>query len=404
MLELEPDSHEARGALRNLYTSTERWGDMEELLLREVEFEAEPLMRSALLMELARNAMDRLERSDSAIDYGQQALALTPDDGDAFEFLAQLLEAEARWYDLVDAQQAYLAAVADDASFDRTGLLLHIGRIASTHLMDNELAVRSLTEVLELSPEHVGALTILGEIYQRDGDWSRAVETLEQALGLAADDSERADTLVALGEMYHTHLEQPEKARDYFEQAVSLGMNQRAIDALLSHYVGPEELGRLLELTELQIRGLDGIARQDALARSASLKREAGDITGAIQDLEGARRGREDDLRLTGLLADLYGESGRGEQAETLLTELASSFENARRFKDVLDCRFRLACLAEDRGDQVKAMAAFQACFEVDASHLPTLLRYGALLAGASNGMMRSEFFKVRFSSNQTQR
>ena len=106
-------------------------------------------------------------------------------------------------------------------------------------------------------------------------------------------------------------------------------MNQRAIDALLSHYVGPEELGRLLELTELQIRGLDGIARQDALARSASLKREAGDITGAIQDLEGARRGREDDLRLTGLLADLYGESGRVEQAETLLTELASSFENA---------------------------------------------------------------------------
>jgi tetratricopeptide (TPR) repeat protein len=112
-------------------------------------------------------------------------------------------------------------AVAADSS--KTSYRLHLAR-AYRYAQKDELAAAQLEEILKASPDHVEAGQALGEIYSAAQRWKDVVRVLEPLLKYRHD----YPTYHMLAEAQY-NLDQPDKARKSYEEAVKLNP-QSAVD------------------------------------------------------------------------------------------------------------------------------------------------------------------------------
>ena len=119
--------------------------------------------------------------------------------------------------DYKKAIELLTGAVAADKSKTRYRLAL-----ARAHRYAGNMAQaeKLLTEILAASPDHVEAGQILGEVYTRQEKWKQAVKVLEGLLKYRHD----YPTYHMLAEAKY-NLDDHEKARKYFEEAIKLNPN-----------------------------------------------------------------------------------------------------------------------------------------------------------------------------------
>lgn len=103
-------------------------------------------------------------------------------------------------------------AVAADGS--KTSYRLHLAR-AHRYAGNHDEAAKHLEEILKAAPDHVEAGQVVGEIYTTDAKWKDVVRVLEPLLKYRND----YPTYHMLAEAYY-HLDQPEKARKSYEEAI----------------------------------------------------------------------------------------------------------------------------------------------------------------------------------------
>ena len=181
---------------------------------------------------------------------------------------------------------------------------------------------------------------------------------LDQVLALA-EGAER-DTLRRLGILHRDHLDDTERARDYFELAVDESADPLAIDALLSDSEAVETDERRAELLELKLGFVeDDNERAAVLRQLMGVKHAQGDIDGAILAAEGVREANADDGTMIQELARLYQAAGRVTEAKEMLGELVVLLEKERRHRELVDCLFTLGTIAEESGERVEATNHF---------------------------------------------
>ncbi len=111
-------------------------------------------------------------------------------------------------------------AVAADKT--KTSFRLHLAR-AYRYAKKDDQAAKHLEEILKTSPDHVEAGQALGEIYSAAKRWKDVVRVLEPLLKYRHD----YPTYHMLAEAQY-NLEQPEKARKSYEEAVKLNPQSAA--------------------------------------------------------------------------------------------------------------------------------------------------------------------------------
>ncbi len=261
LLALEPGDREARERLEELYRKRRAWKELYELFQLELG-SAEGGAKSALMLEMAQLAAERLGRGADAVRLYGEILEQDPSRQDVLDALEKHAERTKDWKALADALERREKSAADDGV--RLVALQKLGTVYAEHLNDPKAAARAWRRVLTLSPGHQRALRVLRdaslasgdfdglvELYAAQSDWEGLAEVLSTAADRAKDAALRIDLSYRAASVYEDKLGQPERAFRSYERVLAADPSDtRAARALLPLYEKDEKWGRLPALYE----------------------------------------------------------------------------------------------------------------------------------------------------------
>lgn len=209
---LEPGNLEAVDALRDLYRKGEKWNALVEVMRTEVDAltgtDLEQAARKlGTLREMVAIYRDHLKLDVMVINTYTAILAEVPDDAEALDALSATYESMGRWNDLIRVltQRADASTKADE----RVALYSRVASLWIERFANYNQATKPLESVLELDPEHRGALAQLKDIYSKKRAWSSLYEVLKKEGSLASDPAVRLAGRIELaqiaGERLHKH-------------------------------------------------------------------------------------------------------------------------------------------------------------------------------------------------------
>jgi tetratricopeptide (TPR) repeat protein len=218
--EVAPDDREALLAVAKATYAAEAWGEAKtryEALLQVHRGDLDEATRAAALYELA-DATRRGGDNAAAIASLTEATDLAPTSARTFELLATLHGAEGRWDEVVRAKRRLLELAETDAQ--RFTLHMELGELLATRLGDKARAARSFVAALELRPSERRILMRLMQLYSDEKDWGRLVEIILKFADLVDDKAQLSRYYATAAQLCEIHLNRPEEAIDYYEQAL----------------------------------------------------------------------------------------------------------------------------------------------------------------------------------------
>lgn len=261
VIELDPADREAIETVRRECQARRDWSGLLELDRRELDRIADPRARAARCVELAGHA-DRLDRPDQAIELWSQALELDPSRTEPLAELERRCPAAGRWDALASAHACCAAAAAGPEQQARH--LEAIARLAGERLADPQRAIATWRELLELIPDHAGAVDGLGELLAAAGEHDqlealltehRRWDQLVAALRRRAGDEPTPHQLLRIAEIERDRLGRPDQAARSYQQVLALDPdNQTAAEALIPHYRSLGVPGPLAAVLEVSVR------------------------------------------------------------------------------------------------------------------------------------------------------
>jgi len=278
VLDSDPLDDPAFEALKELFTSHERWEDLQGLYRVRVDETVDAGAKLDLLLQTCFLYEEILDKPELAIDAYQAVLELEPDHGPALRTLERLYESTERWRDLATLLRGDLDQAEGQ---DQLDLMFRLGQLHETKLGEHSQAVEQYEGVLNQNPTHLRsqeALTrllaveglrqriaeILEPIYESQGAYRELAEVLTIQLGNVEDDAQKVDMLMRVGELYESRLRDPEGAFNAYAQAAELDpADGRAREALADIASGREVFRRqraeVLERTVERAEGDDAL-------------------------------------------------------------------------------------------------------------------------------------------------
>ena len=252
VLERDPANLDASSQLERLYEDAGHWDKLADLLLVRIEQLTDPNDRAMDLHRLAKVFEERLSDSQSAFLVHQRALSELPEDLHTLSELERLAKATEMWPELVDMWNEAIPKMDEAMQVDYR---MRVGVIVRDELDHLEDAVGHFCKVLEMDPEHEGALTALSELYAILESWPELIETLKALAEVTPDYQERTRIAVRVGEVYEHQLHDTDSAVEAYQRVLDLDeMEDRALSALERLYEGRAQWKELIEVLELRGR------------------------------------------------------------------------------------------------------------------------------------------------------
>ncbi|MDB4933636.1 MAG: Exonuclease SbcC, partial [Labilithrix sp.] len=202
--------------LSSLYAEKKLDAELARLLEKRLAIVDDEGERVALEVELARalGDMGELAKAKTSLE---SALAQRPDHTTALGAMAELCAKEGDW---AGAEQAYvrLARLLDTPEEQRA-IYDKLGEIYAVHTVNLSRAEVAYKEVLKRAPNDVATLEKLIELYKRQGDVARAVETQQQLVAEAHDPAVRLSRLIQLAQIHETTARDARRSEQVLESA-----------------------------------------------------------------------------------------------------------------------------------------------------------------------------------------
>jgi tetratricopeptide (TPR) repeat protein len=237
---------------------------------------------------------------------------------------------------------------------------------------------------LQLEPESREAVSALGRLYERSGNWNLALDMLRREARIAGGGKDAVDVHVRMGTIFEEMLMDLGSAKEAFGRALQL--DPGCLPALRAAKGVAEREGdreRFLELLVEEARyATDAEEKTRLYTEVGRIYQEERD------DRDQAARYYEEALkRATGHppaakpLSDLYVAQSRWGDAERVLDAVVDALEKGGGDSKEL-CRqsYRQGYVAEKLGNREKALACYRRAYELDATYLPALEGLGNLL------------------------
>jgi len=202
--------------LSAIYTEKKLDAELARLLEKRLEKVEDEGERVALEVELARaqGEIGDLSKAKAAL---ASALEQRPDHTTALAAYAELCSKDGDW---ANAEQSYVRLARLLAGEEeQRGIYEKLAEIYSVHLNNLSRAEVAYKEVLKRKPNDPPTLSKLIEVYKRQGDTARAVETQQQLVAEATDPAIRLQRLIELASIHETAGRDPRKAEQVLDSA-----------------------------------------------------------------------------------------------------------------------------------------------------------------------------------------
>jgi tetratricopeptide (TPR) repeat protein len=240
---IAPFDEQASTGLERLYTKTERWQDLVELLEGRADRERDAGDTNAELTLLVRVGEiwdGQLADPDQAVGIYERVLERDPEHTRALAALARLYEANEDWERCAEVLRK--AAAAGRGGEDEAEVHYRLARLHESQLDDAEGALAELRQAVELHPGHAEANAALVDRCREIGDNQGLLEALMRQEIYLEEDAEKVAKLLEIADLQAGPLTDPHGAVASLERAREL--DPKSKDVLLKLSDGYIEAGR----------------------------------------------------------------------------------------------------------------------------------------------------------------
>jgi tetratricopeptide (TPR) repeat protein len=319
---LKPGLPEAVSALRRLYTKTEKWNALLELLKERCEsLPSEALdEKVALYLEMIPIYRDHLKLDVMVVNTYAAILALRPEHGEALSALAERYQAQGRWGDLANI----LARQAQTSSqpAEKVALYHRVAQLWMEKFNNHHNAVAALEKVLELAPSDAKARATLREIYVRARSWRALLDFMRRELPLL-DASARRVRLAEMATLASERLADLRQGIGLWNEVLQLAPQDRdAVVALSVLYEREKRWPALAEILGRLAESAGGETTPEGCAllekRGLILFEKLAAPAAAVEGLARVRRSQSENPRVLRALRDAYTQLGDFDSLEEL--------------------------------------------------------------------------------------
>ena len=217
-LEIDPTHVPVLRLLAPIYYGREAWPELITLHEREAEATTDTRRRAVAHVRTA-DIYERIDEPGKAVQHLERALSLDSKNSGAFDGLVRLYRATRTWRTLAELYESQLDAVDVDR---RIAYLFEIGKIQAEFLDDAERAEHALKRVLQLRPEHLGAVHAMQKVAEEAGRYPQLVEALELEAKLIEDEAQIVGLLHRAGAVLDERIGERPRAIATFKRVLAL--------------------------------------------------------------------------------------------------------------------------------------------------------------------------------------
>uniref|UniRef100_UPI001F59D202 tetratricopeptide repeat protein n=1 Tax=Anaeromyxobacter oryzisoli TaxID=2925408 RepID=UPI001F59D202 len=381
VLGLDDRSAEALAGLERLYTKLDRFAELNRVYERQIALAEDPREQVRILAKSAAIHEEKLHDPRSAIERDEQILRLDGANAPAIKDLERLYREEGLWDRLITVMQHHLSLVQDRR--EQVALEVAIGEVWWKDLSRVDRAEAIFNHALKLDPDSRTAVSALGRLYERSGNWNLALDMLRREARIVGGAKDAVELHVRMGAIHEDMLLDPASAKEAYNLALQLDPGHLpAIKALKGIFERERNRDRYLELLVDEARyETDVQAKTERYTEAARIYQEERD------DRENATRYYEEALKRTPghlpaarPLSDIYVAEARWPDAERVLDGIVEALGQGGDAKELCRQSYRQGYVAEKLGKREKALAAYRRAYELDATYLPGLEGLGNLL------------------------
>lgn len=215
--------------LKEIYGKEGRPQDQLRLLTLEAQTSKDPAHAVRTLLEVGALQRDRFGDIDAAVDCFSRVLDRDPLHAQAYPALEALLVGASRWGALAAVYERRADALPPDAASlpQRLELLSRAALLQHEREHNAVEAARLYERVVQLAPQHAGALLHLGTIAFNAGQWDRAIAAWTALLPVAADPLMLVPVHFSLGAIFVDHRPDPARAVQHLSAGLAMQPENR---------------------------------------------------------------------------------------------------------------------------------------------------------------------------------
>ncbi|HEY2903547.1 MAG TPA: hypothetical protein VGL59_23385, partial [Polyangia bacterium] len=252
LLRLKPHLPEAVQSLRRLYTRTEKWNALLELLKEDLESVPAAGVDEKVnrYLEIVAIYRDHLNLDVMVVNTYLNVLALKPDHPAALAALAVRYEAQGRWTDLIQILTRQADALHDPA--EKVALHRRVASLWAEKLGKHHNAVASLEKILEATPADGETRARLKELYARSRSWRQLLEVHRKELPFITP-AEQKQRLTEMARIAADRLSDVREAINLWNQLLAIdSYDPDALAGLSALYERERRWPALIEVLERQ--------------------------------------------------------------------------------------------------------------------------------------------------------
>lgn len=284
LVELSPESTDARRGLARALRAAERWHELVDVLKAQISETGAPALKAELYADLAAVQEQQLEDPHKAIDSHLKALELVSTHTPSLTALARLYQTTENW----DRALEILARHAEaDKSAD---LWRQAGTLAADRSSDLEVAQGYYAQALELDAGHVPTLMALAKLYRRAGEHEKAAKQLIAAERQSQNRDQRVSLLAEAADLYSRQLKDDDRALRLLRKVLELDPEDiRAAEGAVDIYVAHKRYAEAMPVLEALVAGAtEATERAKAMIRLGDVLCHAGDYQEAAAKFDAA--------------------------------------------------------------------------------------------------------------------
>jgi tetratricopeptide (TPR) repeat protein len=253
----DPTYLPALQALGKIYTRRKEWQPLIAMHLNEANGSQDASRRAAAHARVATILEEQLGSAEQAAEHHARALGLLPGYAPSFKALARIFQQGQKHRELIELYERAVDQGKDAET--KITYLFKIGRIHEDALDAPGNAMGAYKRVLDVKPDHFGAIHALQRAAERAGRWKELVQALELEAEKVSDKKDAASLYHRAGEVLEDHLEDPDGALVRYRKVTDIDkMYGPALASLGRLYY---KAGRWEDLLETYKRELESVPK-----------------------------------------------------------------------------------------------------------------------------------------------
>lgn len=372
-------------ALRALERLYEKTGQSEQYLdILEQQLDASPTdaEKIALYQRMASAWEERFGKLDRAAECLEKIIVLDERNYGSYRELGRLYRQEKKWESLVDTYRRHIMGAGDPAT--RVDLYCAMGQVYEEELRDYDRAIEAYNDVLTFDADEPRALEALGRLYEKIEEWERAIETMSRLVETTDDPRLRVELHHRIGRIMDERQDDGAGAEERFLQA--LGQDPAHVPTMTSLQTLYKKRGDWQKAAQMMVRAEQHtqhpLEKIRLLYEAATIcEKKLGDEPRAMEYYAATIALDPEHVEAGEPLADLYFRERRWQELEPILDMLVRKAGQLKKDNRQLnELYYRTARCADEVGQNEKALKFYKQAYDLDSTHLPTLLGRANLL------------------------